>query len=62
MLHTRTRHDAAGRAGGAAGVLLVRLPGDRGGRDDDRDPDPALLHRRPALVRRGPGRRGQGLR
>ena len=56
MLHTPGGHDAAGRAGRAAGLLLLGLPIDRGRRDDDGDPDPAVLRRRPALLREGAGR------
>ena len=61
MLHTQGRSDAAGRAGRAAELLPVRLPLDRGRGDDDGRPDPAVLHRGPALLRQGPGGRGQGV-
>ena len=53
--------DAARRSGRAAGLLQLRLPGDRGGRGDDGRPDPHLLHRAPAPLRARPGRRGEGL-
>ena len=55
------RPDLAGRAGRAPELLPVRLPLDRGRRHDHGRADPALLHRRPALLRARPRGRREGV-
>ncbi len=54
--------DVARRLGGVAGVLLVGLPVDRGGRHDDRRADLAVLRRGAAVLRARAVGRGQGVR
>ena len=61
MLHTPEGMTLPVGLGRAPGLLRLRLPVDRGGRDDDRHADPAVLHRGPALLRSRPGRGGEGL-
>ncbi len=61
MLHTKEGLTLPVGPRRAAELLPVRLPRDRRRRDDHRRPDPAVLHRRPALLRARPGGRGQGV-
>ena len=61
MLHTREGMTLPGGPRRAPGLLLVRLPGDRRRRDDHGRADPAVLHRRAAVLRARPRGRRQGL-
>ena len=61
MLHTRDGMTLPVGPRRPPGLLLGGLPLDRRRGDDDGGPDPAVLHRRAALLRARPDGRGQGL-
>ena len=61
MLHTRDGMTLPVGLAALQGFFSADFRVDRGGRDDDRDPDPAVLHPRPALLRARARGRGQGL-